>query len=479
MKQEPQKTKPTANSSPTPSIPSLSPDIVKQAFADMLGKDSRTGQLNALNVAVQTQQTQEKHDADMQAAMLKQSMIKKQMDSEDLKNEETRQRIQIQSAKAQAEGLATQAQDPVPQEPPKTVPSTALQDAIKQAKEQLAAQSALEAKYGNTSSQAIIDNLVQQFQESIDRASKKKTLANSEAGPFGMLLGGVLNLASRVATLGTFNLGTELFGGTPNDQKKSEMLGRALYTLGPLYRSELDFAINQQRQYTLSAKDRLRYGNIDTSLAGPEDDARSVDDIINTKFDIMKGLSTEFGNDIGGGATSGFQEMFGSWENLNVMLQGVREAPDPTTLQERSAQYDQHYAVFKQAVAAWMQQHGEAGAEELIAKIGQMQDHIDKTYLEPISVLPGETKETLRFKSRKKATALSFRDNLKGGPTNYEHSFLTMALHAIEELQLPSRIKAEKAEARRRQVLKDRQKLPSWIKDMEVDHAKGASSSPF
>jgi hypothetical protein len=332
--------------------------------------------------------------------------------------------MSIESAKATSEGLAVQTQDPPPTQE-KAMPSrTRVNELVNSVRKKLEEQEAEAKKYSDIQSGKNASSLLTALEQAVDKASSEKSLEYSQAGGIGAMLGGLLNAASNVVTLGHFNLGTEIFGGTPSEADKVEMLSRTLYSVGPLYRSELDYAVNMGKQ-DISQKNRLiaqgthpKYGAYLST-----DDAREVDAISAIKMDIRTDLGSTYPDDFGSEAASGVKDMFESWDSGHAARLGIEFAESQEELSIASTEESKANKVFREKVAKYMGNGGRP--EQLLEKLAGWQGNVTKKFDKPLTYDMNDDKEQYAHKTRTKALAREHSDKLG--------EFVLTALSVMEE----------------------------------------------
>lgn len=347
-----------------------------------------------------------------------------------LKNEQAQLNIELSKSKAVAQGLAT-PQEPVkpvtPQQPangatitneliaPDTNFGKSLIDAIT-AKQQEVRDKGQRLDPVSTK---IDDWLREQIVNQVSQLDNEKDLARSPFGQLGGLLGGILDIVS-----GSADIGTAIFGGKLAPSAKLELLTRAMSVTSPLLRAQMNDLLGRDRM-EMSASQLLSRSGMPgmASFVNNREDANAV---IAMGIDMRQVLADTQHTDFGANATTGIGDAFNAYENVYALLGQLREASTPEEIEAVQKQM----VTAHQVMRAHMQRYTEAGGtpENFQAAIAAAQDTINKRFQKPLVNIPGDAKAN-EMQALQKATALEFTNklhdfalaNLEGIPLDVEN----------------------------------------------------------
>ena len=270
----------------------------------------------------------------------------------ELKNEKAEAGIEIDKAKAVAQGLEIAPQDPIQvdqatkeksngfdslgslgslggsQNQPKTLPETgktltdAVADGINKNKEKYNGQQ----NHYNSNELAISDYIQEELKVAVDGALNARTLRN---GPLaGTPLGGVANLVGGVLNLvtGPLDLGDMILGGEASEGSKARFLADIGGRVSPLVSAGMRDALGKKSaeiDYFKYLSDR---GLKEEAFAAKNmDDALHVEAIsVDLEQVLMNHQDTKAG--FGNAATMPFKTMFNLWQNIAKTGEEINEA---------------------------------------------------------------------------------------------------------------------------------------------------------
>lgn len=334
---------------------------------------------------------------------------------------EKQQRMEIEAAKAQNDGVVTNAELSLPNQiaapqQPKSPEIAAMEDINAKA---AAIKSITTQQTTETPSDPLTDHLRTQLHDAVQKMGDEKHLEFSPIGGLGKLLGLPLNLIG--LPFGK-EFGTELLGGKMPASAQAGMYAKLLYQASPLVRSEMSDAL-QREKMERNSFERLRRANLPVGLASYARGSASedVDDIIATAIDMRRTLQQDvttqeaFSSD----SPTGIGEMFDMFDNIDFAQQNIGSMTDPTQLDELQSAATMSAMGLQEKLREYMVNGGTP--ETLMQQIMMAQDAIDKKYQQELEYLPGESKEGFQFRAMQKATADAFTKKLqKFGDTAQE-----------------------------------------------------------
>lgn len=383
------------------------------------GEDLQTRKNDSLSLAIEETRAQELHDL----TLLQETQKVK---STQLKNQQTEQKMELDLAKAQAEGLQLM-QDP--QGPDKKTAATGMMSPLWPSDGELVKEM-LTLQHGNVSKGLLdaVDERMKQLKlagernttqageldqylrdellTTLKKIDGEKHLAFTPFGKTGSFIGGLLDIVT-----GPLDLGTELFGGSPPSIQKAQILGSLISGTSPLVRAEIQDMFNREKMEQTASRYLGRRGLGNLSSWVSNGDMEGAEEITATAIDIRRLMEQEVPTSFGSEAVTGVGEAFNQFEEIHKLLFDLKEASTPeeaASIGQKLASADER---MRQSVANFLRN---GGTLELIdEEIIKAKDTINAKYQQPLEPMtyPGDTKATL-FAARQKAVAKDFTDKL-------------------------------------------------------------------
>lgn len=254
----------------------------------------------------------------------------------------------------------------------------------------------------DTEAQKVDDWLRTQIVEHLNRLDSDKSLARSPFGQLGGLLGGILDIVS-----GPADIGTALFGGKLSEDAKLELFLRADATLSPMVRAGMTDLLGRDRMEMTAQRYLEKRG-----LGGVGSATKSMDEANQVEamaIDMRQTLADNLHDHFGANSTSGIGQAFNAYENIYALLAELKNASTP----EQVAAIEQEIANTDATMREYMGRYTRNGGTEEAFQtiIGQAVDAINKGYQQPFAAIPNDAQMT-NTNAIRKVTALDLTTKL-------------------------------------------------------------------
>lgn len=413
--------KPSATATAVPSgdkLPKDFIDLLANSYSkNLFGDDgpNKEAQLASQQNALATAREQEKHGLTM-------ALEAEKMKSQQLKNQQAEQTLEINLAKAQAQGLAANIQDP---KPPAITPEQLIAGTINPANGQQnvskflldsikGAQAERNALKGVTANSPEMSDLAKKQNWILDEITKRmskldneKHLSRSPLGQAGSFLGGVLDIVS-----GPLDVGTSIFGGTMTEEAKMDAMSRVFSYIGPQVRAELEDSRMRDRMDISAENALIRRGlGATTGLLRNSNDSETADEIMKLSIDIQTDLQNDAKTNahFSSESVTGIGDAFNVYQDIEVLLHALKEArtdEEFNLIERKIVEADTRMRVpIQEYLAA-------GGTPETIKQaIIDAKNVINEKHQQPLTVIPGDSYGT-KLAVRRGVVAKSFTDKL-------------------------------------------------------------------
>jgi hypothetical protein len=321
---------------------------------------------------------------------------------------EKNQRMEIEAAKAQNDGIITMADANIATTPPPTKTSPIMGEINQRA---AVVSSLLNQPQEETTQDPLVDFLRTEMLTKLQSGMNEKNLAFSPIGGLGKLLALPFDLAG--LPFGQ-KFGTQMFGGKMPDTAQAVMYAKLLYQTSPLVRSEMSDRLGRDKMEQ-TAYDRLRRANLPVSLASFSrgTSADSVDDVIATAIDMRRTLanSLETQNAFGTDAPTSFTEMFDQFDTIDMARNSFGTATTPQEIEELKIGASVAAEGLQTSLQQYMMDGGTPAT--FLDEIRRAIETIDAKYQQDLVYNPGESKEAFQFRAMQKATANEYASKLQ------------------------------------------------------------------
>lgn len=388
--------------------------LVDSELNNVLNKEDAAGkETDALSVALEYAQNQELHDISMAQEREKARGLV-------LKNDQAVQKIEIEKAKAIAQGLAIGSQEPsgnpTPQEP---ASGKGVSDLLNASNINLS-QGLLNAvdRRLNTlreTGQRGVDPAVRdtdkwlrdQLIATLSRVDSEKHLQYGPLGQAGSVVGGLLDIVS-----GPLDIGTEIFGGKLPAAAQAELFSRAIAQTSPLLRAEMNDIFNRDRlEMSASAKLGKRGLSRISPMLRSDSDIEGADEIAAMAIDMRQLLadSVETKDHFSSDSSTGIGQAFNMFEDMQRLvyeLEGASTKEEVINIAQQMAETD---SSMRDIIQQFYNNGGTP--EQLHSLVVNSVDLINKNFQQKLEAIPGDSKAT-EFQARRKLVAQDLTNKL-------------------------------------------------------------------
>lgn len=384
-------------------------DKITERLGD--GEDDKASIIDSLTNAAAESREQELHGITMEQESQK-------VVASRLKNEQTIQKIEIDKAKAVAEGLDISPQEPI-KVPKPVFPSNGevlsymltqkdpniskgLTDAVANRMNELRA-----TGQRSVSAEALKHDewLRDQFVASLKQVDTDKHLAYSPFGQAGGILGGILDIVT-----GPLDLGTEVFGGKLPPGEKANLYLRAVASSNPIVTAQMRDLLGRDKMEQSAEQYLSRHGlgNMSSMLKG-SGDTEGADEIVGIGIDVNNALANNEATavDFSSESVTGLGRSFDAFQNVHALIDSLKYASTEAEVVEISQQIQEADAAMREPILRFLNNGGTP--EQLQEKIFNAQRLVKSEFMDKPLQYVGDNR-ALQFEAKRKAVGKDFVD---------------------------------------------------------------------